>query len=204
MIIQRYQDRTRINHWIVAGLFLCAGLSGLAIFHPGFFFLSNLFGGGPWTRIFHPYFGLLMVIGFAFLFAQVWRENIWKKEDSEWMRKSPHLLQGDEESMPPVGKYNAGQKAVFWLFGICLVLLFVTGFVFWRPWFADYFPIPLRRVAVLIHAASAAILILGVIIHIYAGIWVKGSVQAMTQGKVSEGWARRHHLLWYKEISGEK
>ena len=43
--------------------------------------------------------------------------------------------------MPPVGKYNAGQKLVFWAFGVSLLLLLVTGFVFWRPWFADFFPI---------------------------------------------------------------
>jgi formate dehydrogenase subunit gamma len=76
--------------------------------------------------------------------------------------------------------------------------------MFWRPWFADFFPIVVRRIAVLVHAISATVLILSVIIHIYAAIWVKGSVQAMTRGTVSENWARRHHLIWYRKISGEK
>lgn len=204
MSIERYRDRTRINHWIVVLLFLSAGLTGFSLFHPALFFLSSLFGGGTWSRILHPFFGLVTVIGFFFLFMQVWRDNVWNKGDSEWMRKSPLLLRGDEDSMPPVGKYNGAQKAIFWLFATCLVLLLVTGFTFWRPWFADAFPIPVRRLAVLIHSASAFILILGLIIHVYAAIWVKGSVQAMTQGRVSESWARRHHALWAKEVSGEK
>lgn len=203
-MIQRYADCTRLNHWAVALLFICAGLSGLAIFHPSMYFFSTLFGGGPWTRILHPFFGLLMVIGFVFLAGQVWRDNFWTREDSEWVKRSPDLLKGDEEAMPPVGKYNAGQKLVFWIFGISLLLLLVTGFMFWRPWFADAFPIPVRRIAVLIHAISATVLIISVIVHIYAAIWVKGSVRAMTRGTVSEGWAQKHHPLWYRKITSGK
>jgi formate dehydrogenase subunit gamma len=203
-MIQRYPALTRMNHWFVAMLFICAGLTGLAIFHPALFFFSALFGGGSWTRILHPYFGVLMVLGFFVLFFQVLKENFWKPHDTAWVKKAHTLLQGHEEGMPHVGKYNAGQKAVFWIFGISLVLLLVTGVMFWRPWFADFFPIPLRRAAVLIHAISATVLILSVIVHVYAAIWVKGSVQAMTRGTVSAGWARRHHLLWFREIDGKK
>lgn len=201
--VQRYRDSTRINHWIVALLFICAGLTGLAFLHPAFYFFTALFGGGAWARVLHPYFGLLMLIGFVFLFVQLWRENIWNRDDSAWVRQTPRLLRGDEEHMPQAGKYNAGQKLVFWLFGICLLLLLVTGIMFWRPWFADAFPIPLRRVAVLVHAIAATVLILGVIIHIYAAIWVKGSVRAMTRGTVSEHWVKRHHPQWYRELGGK-
>src|SRR5687768_3394404 len=112
---QRYPDRTRMNHWAVALLFLCAGLSGLAFFHPALYFLTMFFGGGTWTRILHPFFGVLMVLGFVLLFFQVWRENRWTPDDTAWVRASPHLIRtGDEHGMPPVGKYNAGQKLVFW------------------------------------------------------------------------------------------
>jgi formate dehydrogenase subunit gamma len=202
--LQRYPDRTRINHWAVAGLFLCAGLSGLAFFHPALFPLTMLFGGGPWTRVLHPFFGVLMVLGFVFLAWQVWRENVWKAQDTAWLKAAPHLVMtGDEESMPPAGKYNAGQKLVFWAFGVSLVLLFFTGFVFWQPWFADYFAIPLRRVAVVVHAAAATVLILSVIAHVYAAIWVKGTMRAMTRGTVTENWARRNHPLWYRQVRGK-
>jgi formate dehydrogenase subunit gamma len=203
-LVQRYPDATRMNHWVVALLFIGAGLSGLAIFHAALFPLSMLFGGGPWTRILHPFFGVLMVLGFVLLFFQVWRENLWKPRDTAWLKAAPHLIAtGDEHGMPPPGKYNAGQKLVFWAFAVSLVLLFVTGFVFWQPWFADYFPIPLRRIAVVVHAASAVALILSVISHVYAAIWVKGTMQAMTRGTVTENWARQNHPIWYREISGD-
>jgi formate dehydrogenase subunit gamma len=200
-LIRRYEDSTRINHWFVALLFICAGLTGLSIFHPALFPLSMLFGGGTWTRILHPFFGVLMVLGFALLFLQVWRENVWKSRDTDWLKAAPHLIKtGDEKGMPPVGKYNAGQKLVFWAFGASLVLLFVTGFVFWQPWFADYFPIPLRRVAVVVHAISAVVLIMSVIAHVYAAIWVKGTMGAMLRGTVTDNWARQNHPLWYREM----
>jgi hypothetical protein len=73
MLIVRYPDGTRINHWLTVGLFLCAGLSGLALFHPSMFFFTALFGGGQWSRILHPFFGLLMVLCFIFLFFKMWR-----------------------------------------------------------------------------------------------------------------------------------
>jgi len=201
--IQRYPASTRINHWLVALLFLCAGLTGLAIFHPYFFSLTGLFGGGQWTRILHPFFGVLMVLGFVWLFVRMWRDNVWRRHDSDWMRRSPSLLEGDEESMPPAGKYNAGQKAIFWLFTGCLLVLLLTGIVFWQPWFADAFPIPLRRFAVLVHAFAAVLLIIGVIVHVYAAIWVEGSIPAMTRGTVSRAWARQHHPLWYRDVEHE-
>ena len=87
---------------------------------------------------------------------------------------------------------------------VCLLVLLVTGFMFWQPWFANSFPILLRRIAVVLHAASAVALVLGVIMHIYAAIWVKGTVRAMTRGTVTEGWARQNHALWHREMTGKQ
>jgi formate dehydrogenase subunit gamma len=203
VMIERYTDRTRLNHWLVALLFLCAGLTGLAIFHPFFYPFVYLFGGGVWTRILHPFFGVVMALAFFGLFLAMWRENTMDAGDRAWLRAAPKLLRGEEEAMPPVGKNNAGQKLVFWSAAFCLVVLLITGFMFWQPWFADAFPVVVRRIAVVLHALAATVLILTIIVHIYAAIWVKGSVQAMTRGTVSEGWARFHHPLWWRQTRGK-
>lgn len=200
--IRRYDDRTRLNHWGVALLFFAAALSGLAFFHPALFFLTHLFGGGPWARILHPFLGVLMVLGFVGLFVPLWRENRLDGHDRAWLRASGRMLRGDKHGMPPVGKYNAGQKLVFWLFALSLLVLFVTGFVFWRPYFVDSFPITARRIAVLLHAGAAVVLVISVIVHVYAAIWVKGTVRAMTRGTVTDGWARLNHPLWHREVTG--
>ena len=201
--LKRYEDGDRINHWLIAMLFFAAGLSGLTFFHPSLFFFSNLFGGGPWTRILHPFLGVAMFLAFFLLFVKLWRDNVLKPVDAEWMKHIGEMAAGDKSKMPPVGKYNAGQKLVFWVFAISLVVLVLTGIVFWRPWFAGYFPITLIRIATLLHAAAAVGLILSVITHIYAAIWVKGTVRAMTRGDVSEAWARQNHPLWHREMTGE-
>lgn len=199
--ILRYKDSTRMNHWFVALLFFAAALSGLALFHPTLFFFSNLFGGGQLTRILHPFMGVAMVLGFIVLFFTVWRENLIGRADREWLRHAGDMLKGQKENMPAVGKYNAGQKLVFWAFAVSLLLLLVTGFMFWAPYFFHLVPVTLRRLAILVHSVSAVVLVLSVIVHVYAAIWVKGTTRAMTRGTVTEGWARLNHPLWHREMT---
>ncbi len=200
-MLQRYSDSERMNHWFIALTFVLAGLSGLAFFHPAFFFFVNLFGGGSWARILHPLLGLLMVAGFALLFAKLWRDNLINAADHEWRKKMGEMLRGNKAAMPPVGKYNFGQKVTFWAMAISLAVLLVTGVMFWRPWFAPLFPIGLLRVAVLLHSIAAVVLILSTIMHVYAAIWVKGTLRAMTRGTVTEGWAQVNHPLWHEQVS---
>jgi formate dehydrogenase subunit gamma len=202
--VRRYDDRTRLFHWAVAILFFCAGLSGLALFHPAFFFFSHLFGGGTWDRILHPFLGLAMVLAFVPVFTMLWRDNRWRRQDTEWLDASSALLRGHDERMPPVGRYNAGQKIIFWGATACLLVLLVTGFLFWQPWFADAVPIPLRRVMALLHAFAAFVLVMLIIIHVYSTIWIKGSLRAMTRGTVNEAWASHHHPQWEREITRER
>ena len=199
--IVRYPPATRINHWIVAISFVLLALSGLALFHPALFWLTNLFGGGPWTRILHPFIGLVMVIAFAWIAAKLWRDNVMQPHDWQWLRQMKDVVNNREESLPEVGKYNAGQKLLFYTIVLCLIGLLLSGIVIWRAYFAFYFPIGVIRFASLLHAFCAFVLICAIIIHIYAAIWVKGSVRAMTRGTVSDGWAWKHHRLWFREAT---
>jgi formate dehydrogenase subunit gamma len=198
--IVRYPPRERINHWLVALCFIGAALSGLALFHPALFWLSALFGGGPWTRILHPYIGLTMLILFIFLAASVYAANRMRPQDWQWLRQIDDVVHAREDRLPEVGRYNAGQKLVFFLVVLCLPMLFLTGIVIWRAYFTQYFPITLVRWSELLHAFFAFVLICTIIIHIYAAIWVKGSIHAMTRGTVTPGWAWKHHRAWYREI----
>jgi formate dehydrogenase subunit gamma len=200
-MLRRYEDAQRMNHWFIALMFVLAGLSGLTFFHPSLFFLSHLFGGGSWSRILHPFLGVLMFLGFLGMFFKLWRDNVVNDADREWKKHMGDMLKGNKAAMPPVGKYNYGQKMVFWLMSVCLLVLVVTGIMFWRPWFAPYFPIPVMRIAVLLHSAAAVGLIAATIMHVYAAIWVKGTVRAMTRGTVSEGWAKVNHALWHREVT---
>jgi formate dehydrogenase subunit gamma len=203
-VIRRYSDGERMTHWVVALTFVLAGLSGLAFFHPSMFFFSNLFGGGPWTKVLHPFIGLVMFFAFMLMAVHHWRDNLMKPGDAEWRAKSRDLLMGRHPQMPEAGKFNAGQKLLFWVLLVSMLVLLATGVLIWRPWIAPFVPIVLLRVAVLLHSVSAVLLIVSVIGHIYMAIWTKGSIRAMTRGTVPESWARMHHPAWHREMTQGK
>jgi len=198
--IVRYTAGTRINHWIVAISFVLLALSGLALFHPALFWLTNLFGGGPWTRILHPFIGCVMAATFYLLCVKFWRDNYMQQRDWIWLRKIKDVVGNREENLPEVGRYNAGQKLLFFTLVVCLIGLLLSGIVIWRVYFSELFSIGVIRAAALLHAFFGFVLITAIIIHIYAGIWVKGSIRAMTRGVVTPGWAWKHHRAWFREV----
>jgi formate dehydrogenase subunit gamma len=202
--IQRYTPKERGNHWVVAITFVLAALSGLSMFHPSMFFFADLFGGGPWARILHPFIGVVMFLFFCITMVRFWHLNKVNDADRRWMKSLKDVIMNREKNLPEVGKYNAGQKYMFKLMVICMILLLVSGIIMWRPYFAASFPIGINRIAVVVHAVSAVALIIGIIVHIYAAIWVKGTMRAMVRGDVSAAWAKHHHPGWYKEVSGNK
>jgi formate dehydrogenase subunit gamma len=202
-LIVRYTPNERTNHWITAITFVLLALSGLAMFHPAMSWLYAIFGGGQWTRILHPFVGCVMFVSFLILALRFWHHNYLDKADLQWMRQIDDVLNNREEKLPAIGKYNAGQKLLFFTMVICLVLLLASGIVIWRRYFSFYFPIEIIRLAAVVHAAAAFVLIVGIVVHIYAALWVKGSIGAMTRGTVTYGWARKHHPNWFKEIIGK-
>ncbi len=202
--VDRYTGGARINHWITATCLVLLALSGLALFHPWLFFLTGLFGGGQNTRTFHPWIGVVLFFSFFGLFVRFWRANLWKREDGTWLAQLHDVLTGHEERLPEVGKYNAGQKAVFWLMSILILVLITSGFAIWDQYFAAFTTIEQKRIAVLVHAAAAVAIICVWIVHVYAAIWIRGTIGAMTRGRVTGGWAWRHHRKWLKELISGK
>ena len=198
--VDRYTPGARINHWITAASLVLLALSGLSLFHPSLFFLTRLFGGGEATRAIHPWIGVVLFFGFLGLFLRFWRANLWRGEDGTWMRRLSDVLRGHEENLPEVGKYNAGQKLYFWMMSVLIIIMICSGLVLWDEYFAQYTTVEQKRAAVLIHAVAAVVSICVWIVHVYAGIWVRGTIRAMIKGSVTGGWAWRHHRKWLREL----
>ena len=192
---------TRINHWITAACFVLLTLSGLAMFHPLLFWLSNLFGGGQWTRAVHPWIGIVLVVSYAGMVVQFWRDNLWTRDDSAWILSIDRVLANEEEGVPEVARFNAGQKFVFWSMALLIPVLLFTGLLVWEVYFGTATSIETQRAALLIHSLAAIAAIIIWIIHVYAAIWVRGSMRAMTQGYVTPGWAWRHHRKWFRSLA---
>lgn len=199
--VGRYRGYTRINHWVTALSLIVLLLSGMALFSPSLFFLSGLFGGGQTTRWLHPIVGVVLFFSFFLMFIQLWRLNMPRPEDVTWVGNIGEVLKGDEEKLPELGKYNAGQKFIFWGMSGLIIVLIGTGIMIWEQYFPDLVTIPTRRIALLLHSFAAVCIILLFILHVYAAIWTRGTIRAMTRGTVTGGWAYKHHRKWLKEVA---
>ena len=203
VVVDRYTASARLNHWITAASLVLLALSGLALFHPRLFFLTGLFGGGAITRFLHPWIGVVLFFGFLGLFLRFWKQNLWRREDGTWMARLYDVLTAHDEKLPEAGKYNAGQKVVFWMMSILIVVLITSGLVMWDEYFFQYTTIGQKRLAVLVHSVAAIVMICVWIVHLYAAIWVRGTIPGMVKGSVTGGWAWRHHRKWLRELVGK-
>jgi formate dehydrogenase subunit gamma len=199
--LTRYDAQERANHWLVGICFILLALSGLAFFHPAFYPLTQLFGGGVWARILHPYLGVIMAVSFLVMFFRFRSLNTMTPADKEWLSRAGEMMNGDDHNMPEQGKYNGGQKAMFWAMALCMLLLFVSGIFLWRAYFS--LPVDVVRLGAVVHAAIAAIMIAMIFVHVYAALWVRGTVRAMVYGTVTRAWAKQHHRAWYRQVTGK-
>lgn len=201
VVVPRYNGVQRVNHWITAGLFTLLGLSGLAMFSPYLFFLTGLFGGGQSTRAVHPWLGVALMLSFAILFVRFVALNLPNMDDVKWLLRIGDIVRNRHDRLPAIGKYNAGQKGVFWSQTALIVVMFFSGLVIWDQYFSGYTGIEQKRIAMLAHSVAAIFAIAIILVHIYAGLWIRGTSRAMVLGTVTGGWALRHHRKWFRQAT---
>ena len=203
--VLRYNFKERITHWIAAASYVYLLLSGLAFWSPWlFFWLVAICGGGQVARMLHPWMGLIFAACVVVMYA-MWASHMNVDEnDKIWFKSVGYYVRNEDEKMPPAGRYNAGQKSLFWGFVVCMVLLLLSGIVLW---YAEYIPWSLRYlryIAVLVHASSALLTIGLFLLHIYMGVFAeRGELDSMVHGDVPLNFVKRYHPNWYKEINGE-
>ena len=199
----RYTFTERVVHWVAGLSYVYLLLTGLAFWSPYLFWLANLVGGGPTARFWHPWAGLV------FTAAVVWMYRLWRQDmrttpaDREWAKHVGDYIRNHDENLPPIGRFNIGQKQFFWLMFFGGIALLLSGVVMWLvndiPWSWRW----LRYTAVLVHAVAALVTIGAFIIHVYMGTaMVRGGFTSIIRGEVSAGWARMHHRLWYEQVKG--
>jgi formate dehydrogenase subunit gamma len=202
-LLPRYTHAERLTHWAVAVAYVALFLSGLALFHPFFYWTSALFGGGAFMRIIHPFLGAAFAVLFYAYALRLVRDNLFLPSDRRWLANMFRYMNKQGQEIPVEGKYNAGQKLMYWSMIVVIALLFVTGILMWRPYFAPHVAPGIRRFSNVLHAVMAFVMFVGIGVHVYAAYWTKGSVRAMTRGTVSRAWARTHHPGWYSKLVGK-
>jgi formate dehydrogenase subunit gamma len=203
-IIPRYSFGERINHWIGALSYIYLLITGLAFWSPYLFWLATIVGGAPTARFWHPWAGLIFTVSLSWTFIEWRRDMEIDDSDRAWAKAMPYYIQNQDDRLPPVGRFNFGQKLFFWgIFGGTILML-LSGVVLWYteavPWSLRY----LRYAAILIHASAALITIGLFLIHVYMStILEEGSLGSMIHGGVTRAWAWTFHRLWYEKIENE-
>jgi len=124
--------------------------------------------------------------------------------DLAWKKVISKYIENDDGDLPPIGRFNYGQKIFFWVMFYGAILLLLSGIGLWFvesiPWSLRW----LRYLAVTIHVATALVTIGAFIIHVYMGTaMVRGGFTSIIRGEVSAAWAKMHHRLWYEQVTKE-
>jgi formate dehydrogenase subunit gamma len=201
--ILRYRLRERLVHAVAGISYVYLLLTGLAFWTPGLYWLAIVLGGGYVSRVLHPWIGLIFTAAVLVMFVEWRRDMRTTPEDRAWRKAMLHYVRNEDAQVPPVGRFNYGQKTLFWvMFGGGIALL-VSGLVMWFVASVPWELRSLRYAAVLVHAVAALITIGGFIVHIYMGVVVvPGGLSAILRGEVTEEWARHHHPLWAAREAG--
>ena len=198
----RHPVYTRVLHWGVAIFFVLALLTGFAIYSPWIFrAVTPLFGGGPTTRLLHPWFSLGFVVFFTFQFLNWLAPMTWNADDRRWMKDIRSYVNNDRLVEPEyVDFFNGGQKAYFWTIVASAVLFLLSGVPMWFP---QTFGRATAAIGYVLHDIAALVMLVGFIIHVYEGTAAQpGTFQSMTRGTVERRWAWTHHPAWYRRATG--
>jgi len=125
--VQRYAANERWNHWLTAITFVLLAASGLAFFHPTFWSLSAVLGGGELSRMLHPIIGVVMFASFMIFAIQKFSDNVMRSYDWKWLGQIGDVLANRDDRLPAVGKYNAGQKLAYWAMLLTMLALMLAA-----------------------------------------------------------------------------
>ncbi len=131
--VLRYAFRERLTHWVAAFSYLYLLATGLAFWSPWFWWLAVILGGGQISRMVHPWVGLIFVGSVFFMFEMWARQMRFKPVDKQWWNSLHYYITNQDDKMPPAGRYNAGQKLLFWTFFLAGIALLLSGLVLWFP-----------------------------------------------------------------------
>jgi formate dehydrogenase subunit gamma len=201
--ILRYTLAERVIHWVAGVTYVYQLLTGLAFYSPHLFWIAILLGGAPTVRYWHPWAGLMFTVVLLQM-LKIWRTDMRiTAPDLAWEKAMPHYIRNEDEDLPPIDRFNIGQKYFFWAMLWAGIIMLISGVALWLPEMIPWRLRFLRYAAVLLHVSAALVSIGAFIIHVYMGTaMVRGGFTSIIRGEVSPAWAKMHHRLWYNRVTG--
>ncbi len=185
-----------VNHWVMAVSCILLIITGYA-----FLFklqaISAVFGGVNVMKVVHNWVGVIFTASLMASMAHYLRDSIsFDEDDLKWIMVGGGYL-SRHATVPPMGKYNPGQKGYY--LGILLagIAISASGFAIWLVQGSKM----LTMVSHLVHNLSFSLFIVVVPVHIYLGTLANpGTFRIMIYGTVPVEFARKKYPKWMKEI----
>jgi formate dehydrogenase subunit gamma len=203
MMIERFKPIDRVAHWLLAITWVTLAVTGLvlslgkAVLLPliGYTLFSWL---AALAKNLHNFVGPILIFAVPFMFVRFIRDNGIGMEDVRWFTNIVGYFKGHEY---PSGKFNAGEKLVFWFVLVVFsTVLVVTGLILVFPNFDQ--TRSTMQSANVIHMVSAYLAIALACVHVYLGtVGMTGAYRAMRHGYVTAEWAKHHHARWYDDVA---
>ncbi len=200
----RFNAFERFVHWMTATCFVALALSGLNISF-GKSLLQPLIGAeafaswSQWAKYAHNYLSFPFTLGVIAILLMWIAWNIPSKVDVAWIKEGGGMV-GNKR--PPAGRFNAGQKIIYWIVVLGGTAIAATGYLLMFPFYAT--GIAGMQLAQMIHGTVAVLFIAVMIAHAYIGtIGMEGAFEGMWDGTVDINWAKEHHSLWVDEATAD-
>jgi formate dehydrogenase subunit gamma len=201
--VERFNAVERFTHWMTATSFIVMGLTGLNITF-GKHVLLPLIGPNTFSdwsltvKYVHNFTSFPFTLGVMAIFVMWLAGNIPNRADIQWLKRGGGIIGHDH---PPAYRFNAGQKAVYWIVVLGGSAAAASGYVLMFPFYGT--TIAGMQIAQVVHGVVAVLFIAVMLAHIYIGtIGMEGAFEAMAEGTVDLNWAREHHSLWLNEEGG--
>jgi formate dehydrogenase subunit gamma len=196
----RFNAFERFVHWMTASCFIVLALSGANITF-GKELLTPLIGPeafaswSQWAKYAHNYLSFPFTLGVVLMFLMWVAWNIPSGVDVRWIREGGGIV---GENHPPARRFNAGQKAIYWVVVLGGAAAAITGYLLMFPFYAT--DVSGMQTAQMVHGIVGLLFIAIMLAHIYIGtIGMQGAFEAMGTGEVDVNWARQHHSLWLEK-----
>jgi formate dehydrogenase subunit gamma len=198
--ILRFNGFERFAHWLNATSFVILALTGLNITF-GKIVLLPVIGPDSFSvlsqaaKYVHNFVSFAFVIGMVLIIALWIKDNLPRHVDIVWLREGGGFIKSKH---PPAGRFNAGEKLVFWFALLGGIAVIASGYLLMFPFYVTN--IFGMQIAQVVHAVVALLFVALILAHIYIGtIGMEGAFEAMGEGTVDRNWAKEHHSLWFEE-----
>jgi formate dehydrogenase subunit gamma len=195
--ILRFKAFERFSHWLTAVSFVVLGLTGLNITF-GKILLLPLIGPDAFAKVSqaakyaHDFTSFSFMAGLILIAVIIFRDNLLEKVDIDWLKQGGGFIKNKHA---PAGRFNLGEKFVYWLSLAAGIAVSVSGFLLLFPFFGT--DIAEMQLAQVVHAVVAVLFVALILAHIYIGtLGMEGAFEAMGTGEVDLNWAKEHHDLW--------